>query len=92
MPRADRLWKILAAIAFVMGYGALLGWLTLGSPAHDEARVQQYMDHVRARMAPPLEPLPMVRVAETTELAMQRDPFEPLRARTPDEALRHDRH
>ena len=78
MPRPSSLLAIVAAIVFVLVYGALLGWLVRGAPSHSEADVHEYVAEVLARPGSPIEPLPMLRVPDTAELAMQRDPFAPL--------------
>ena len=78
MPRPSSLLAIVAAIVFVPVYVALLGWLFLSAPSHREADVHAYVAEVLARPGRPIEPLPMVRVRDTAELAMQRDPFAPL--------------
>ena len=78
MPRPSSLLAIVAAIVFVPVYGAFLGWLFLSAPSRSEADVHQYVAEVLARPGPPIDPLPMVRIPDTVELAMQRDPFAPL--------------
>ena len=78
MPRPSSLLAIVAAIVFVLVYGALLGWLFRSAPSHREGDVHAYVAEVLARPGGPIEPLPMLRVPDSRELAMQRDPFAPL--------------
>ena len=78
MPRASSLLAIVAAIVFALIYGALVAWLLRSAPSQREADVHEYVAHVLARPGSPVDPLPMVRVPESAELAMQRDPFAPL--------------
>jgi type IV pilus assembly protein PilP len=61
-------WKICASVALLAGLAACSG---------GTRDLQTYIDDVKARPAPPLEPLPVMQQFETFEYAAQelRDPF-----------------